>query len=281
MGKTIFITGGGRGLGRATAERLMALGHRVFTTLHSQHSAPAGVEAFQVDLSSFASIRTLGEKLAGASLDVVFHCAGVMQQSPTRRLTVDGIEETLAVNALAPFLLTHLLWPALLRTPAPRVVNVSSRMHLPGSRGAEVRFDFDDPNLSANYEPDRAYKNSKLALLWVTYELDRRARARGLSQVTSNAVCPGFVPATGAASTHGVLKLMMTYVLPHMSFARSVDEAVDSFVFMALDPSLDAKSGAFYGEKHPIESSPESYDAGKAARFCTWAGEVTGVAQWP
>ena len=124
----------------------------------------------------------------------------VMQTSPTRRLSGDGFEETLAVNVLAPFLLTGLLLPALERAPSARVVTVSSRLRLPGSRGEPVDFDFEDPQLEHGYDPDRAYKNSKLAALWFTYELQRRLAPR---PITSNAVCPGFVPATAAASTRG------------------------------------------------------------------------------
>ena len=67
-----------------------------------------------MDLSSLAQVRTFAETVVGRDgpIDVLFHVAGVMQQSPTRRLTADGFEETLAVNVLAPFLLTRLLLPA-------------------------------------------------------------------------------------------------------------------------------------------------------------------------
>ena len=76
------------------------------------------------------------------------------------------------------------------------MITVCSRLHLPGSRGGPVDFDFDDPQLERGYHPDRAYKNSKLAALWFTYELQRRL---GQPPITANAVCPGFVPATAAA----------------------------------------------------------------------------------
>ena len=157
------------------------------------------------------------------------------------------------MNVLAPFLLTGLLLPALERAPSARVVTVSSRLHLPGSRGEPVDFDFEDPQLEHGYNPDRAYKNSKLAALWFAYELQRRLAPR---PITSNAVCPGFVPATAAASTQGAMHFVMAHLMPHMPFATSVDAATDSFVFMALDPSLDGVGGRFFGERHPIESTP-------------------------
>ena len=164
--------------------------------------------------------------------------------------------------------------PALERPDTARVVNVSSRLHLPGSRGKPVGFDFGDPQLEHGYNPERAYKNSKLALLWFTYEIQRRLPPRA---ITANAVCPGFVPATAAASTSGAMHWLMAHVLPHMPFATSIDAATDSFVFMALDPSLDGVGGKFFGDKHQIESSPESYDPGKARRFWELASQLTGL----
>lgn len=238
------------------------------------------LEGHAVDLGSLASIRAFaaGLSAAGTRVDVLFNCAGVLQQSPTRRTTSDGFEETLGVNTLAPYLLTHELWPALAR-PGARVVNVSSRLHLPDSRGVPVRFDFEDPQLERGYQPDRAYKNSKLALMWVTHELARRAAGAG---VTVNAVCPGFVPVTAAQSTHGAMRFFMKHVLRFMPFAASVEQAVDSFVFMALDASLDATSGGFFGEKQRLEPSPESRDLEKCARFWALAARLTGVdPAWP
>jgi NAD(P)-dependent dehydrogenase (short-subunit alcohol dehydrogenase family) len=286
--KTALVTGGGRGLGRVTAEKLAVAGHRVILVARTPEAAEAAageirrnhpgafVEPRSVDLSSLSEVRAFAslEAERGEVIDGLFHVAGVMQQSATRRVTVDGYEETLAVNVLAPFLLTHLLLPALERSPAARVVTVSSRLHVPGSRGEPVQFDFDDPQLERGYHPDRAYKNSKLAVLWFTYELQRRLPPR---PITANAVCPGFVPATAAASTRGAMRFVMQHVMPRMPFATSVDEATDALMFVAVDPSIEGVGGKFFGECRPIESSPESYDLERAERFWELAADLTGV----
>ena len=287
--RTVLLTGGGRGLGRVTAEKLATAGHRVLLLARTQDAASAAagqirgrhrdalVETLAADLSSMRQVREVAAEVLdrGQPVDVLMHVAGVMQTSRTRRVTVDGLEETLAVNALAPFLLTGLLLPALERSTSARVVTVSSRLHLPGSRGAPVDFDFADPQLERGYHPDRAYKNSKLALLWFTYELQRRLPPR---PVTANAVCPGFVPATAAASVHGAQHLLLRYVLPHLPFATSVEDATDSLVFMAVDPSLEGLGGRFYGERHEIVSSPESHDPERTHRFWELACALTGFA---
>lgn len=284
--KTVLITGGGRGLGLATATQLASLGHRVLLSARTNASADeavrairsvqpdALVEAVTLDLGSLTQVRERAQRLVdeGVVLDVLFNCGGVMQTNPVRQRTADGFEQTLGVNAFAPFVLTNGLLPALQRSPEARVINVSSRMHLPGSRGEPVDFDFDDPQLLRSYSPTRAYKNSKLALLWLTYEFQRRL---GSAQLTFNAVCPGFVPLTAANSTRGFEAWLMRHVLVHLPFARSVSEAVDSFCFMALDPSLRGLGGKFYGEKQPIASSPESYDVVKASRFWALVSEAT------
>ena len=288
--QTILVTGGGRGLGRETARKLAAAGHRVVLVARTPAAAEAAASGIRArhpgaevtthaaDLSSLAAVRALAAAVLAAHerLDAVLHVAGVMQQSPTRRLTVDGIEETLAVNALAPYLLSGLLLPALERSPSARIVNVSSRRHLPDSHGEPVNLDLDDPQLARGYHPDRAYKNSKLAVIWLTHEQARRLPGT----ITANAVCPGFVPMTASDSAHGLKRAFMRTVLPRMSFAVSVDAASDSFAFMATDPSIEGVSGRFFGEMHEIESSPDSHDDARAARFWALAAELTGFA-WP
>jgi len=164
----VLVTGGNRGLGRAAAEKLARRGCAVTLTARDLAKGRAAaeeiaaavpgaeVEALELDLASRASIRRFGEafEARGGALSVLLNSAGVMQQSKTRRTTIDGFEETLGTNVLGPFLLTKLLLPSLRRAPSARVVNVSSSLHMPGSRGPEVRFDFDDPQLERAYDPD-------------------------------------------------------------------------------------------------------------------------------
>jgi NAD(P)-dependent dehydrogenase (short-subunit alcohol dehydrogenase family) len=288
--KTIIVTGAGRGLGLATSMKLARAGHQVVLAVRDRargehaaaeirRAAPAcQVEVRTLDLAALASVRAFAAAWVGEGrgVDVLLHNAGVMQQSRERRVTVDGFEETLAVNTLAPFLLTHELLPAL--APAARVVCVASMLHMPGSRGEPVRFDFADPQLQRGYHPDRAYKNSKLALLWWTYELQRRLPPRS---ITVNAVCPGFVPATAAESVRGPMRWFMRHVLAHMPFARSVEQAATSLAWMATDPALAGVGGKYFTDLAELPSSDDSQDPALAARFWRLACESVGVPDWP
>lgn len=292
MPKRILVTGGGRGLGRGAAVQLAKAGHHVLLTARSEAAGAAvvaevkavkpdaHVEARVLDLNAFAAIRAFAAGLPPTErFDVVVHVAGVMQQSPERRRSADGFEETLAVNTLAPFLLTHeLLGKVGGGATQGRIVCVSSRLHLPDSRGAPVRYDFDDPNLEHEYEPNRAYKNSKLALLWFAFELARRTPKE---RFTVHGMCPGFVPETAAASTKGFMNLVMRFVMPMMPFATSLSDAVDSICFTATDPSLDVTTGGFWAEKQPSQASAQANDLADAKRFFEWACEATQTGPWP
>ncbi len=290
--KTIVVTGAGRGLGLATSRKLAQAGHQVVLAVRDRargEQAAAEIrgavpgcqlEVRALDLAALASVRAFAAGLVGEGrvVDVLLHNAGVMQQSRERRVTVDGFEETLAVNTLAPFLLTRELLPALARSSAARVVCVASMLHMPGSRGEPVNFDFADPQLLRGYHPDRAYKNSKLALLWWTYELQRRLPPR---PITANAVCPGFVPVTAAASVRGPMRWFMRHVLAHMPFARSVEQAATSLAWMATDPALAGVGGKYFTDLAELPSSDDSRDPALAGRFWALACACVGGPDWP
>src|SRR5215203_1157973 len=112
----------------------------------------------------------------------------------------------LAVNHLGHFALTALLLPALLASAGARVVSVTST-----GRHAGRAVDPNNPHLAGNYDPWRAYGQSKLANLHFALELDRRFRAAGLP-AKSIVVHPGFtntdlqarsVRETGGAAASG------------------------------------------------------------------------------
>lgn len=200
--KVALITGGTGGIGRATALSLAKRGasvaivgrnrergEQVIETINDQPSGSA--ELYLTDLSSQESIRELAEQFTERHdrLDVLVNNAGMVHAERTE--TTDGIEAVLAVNHLAPFLLSYLLVDLLVASAPARIVTVSSGEHERGS------MNFADLQATADYDMRTVYRRSKLANLLFTYELADRLDG---TDVTANAVDPGFVPGSGLGS---------------------------------------------------------------------------------
>ena len=252
----MLLKGAGRGLGKDVAEKLATSGHDIIGTLRNEEECEKyskeikkknlKMKLLPLALDSFENVGDFPKKLSKITdkLDVLVLSAAVMQQSPDRIITKDGYEETLQVNVLSQVLLTKSLLPFLLRSPNPRIITLTSRLHLPGSRGDPVNFDFNDPNLSLGYTSDRAYKNSKLNILWFTYEFQRRLKQEGLGRVKINSFCPGFVPQNVAVKSNSwYMKFLLYYILPYTSVARPIPEVIKMYEFMIFDPSFDTSDG--------------------------------------
>lgn len=285
--RTILVTGTNRGLGLAATKRLARAGHRLIVTARDETKAHAAADTIRshepraeviprvLDLASLASTRALATTLVdeGQPLDVLVHNAGVLFPPAERTLTEDGVELCLQVHAVAPLLLTRALLPVLARPS--RVWMLASSLHFPGMRGEEVDFQPADPSLDTRYHPQRAYKNSKLALLWIVYELERRLGDRG---VHADGVSPGFVPTTAAAGVRsGVGRFVMKHLMPHMPFATTLDDSADGLAKLYGGTPLPEPGGRYFQRWVPTPSSEQSLDEAQAERFWRWACERAGL----
>lgn len=180
----IFITGSTDGLGRAAAQSLVDQGHRVVLHARSADRA-ADIGAFASrcagivvgDLRSAADARSIADQVnAIGRMDAIIHNAGVYTR-PSRGATPEGHAETLAINTLAPYMLT-----ALIERP-DRLVYLSSGLH----RGGEGSLDDLDWTQRA-WDSAKAYAESKLHVVALAFGLARR-----WPKVLSNAVDPGWV----------------------------------------------------------------------------------------
>lgn len=180
----IFITGSTDGLGRAAAQSLVDQGHRVVLHARSSDRAAAiGEFASRCagiavgDLRSAADARRIADQVnAIGRMDAVIHNAGVYTR-PGRGTTPEGHAETLAINTLAPYMLT-----ALIERP-DRLVYLSSGLH----RGGEGSLGDLDWTKRA-WDSAKAYAESKLQIVALACALARR-----WPKVLSNAVDPGWV----------------------------------------------------------------------------------------
>ena len=278
--RIVMITGGNSGIGFATARKLAAKGlHVILASRNQQTSAQAiariradqpnaVIESIPLDLASFASIRQCAAvfQAKGYPLHVLINNAGGSNPGKQARFTPDGFELTFGTNHLGHFLLTHLLLDDLQRSAPARVITVSSQLHIPGYGGGPgAKFDYDNLKGEKFYNPAAFYRNSKLANMWFTYELQRRLAGTG---VTSNAVCPGFVPeAIGDRRTSLFDRLLYRKILPRMPFARTLEQASSSYLMAATDPRWEGIGGRFIVDGHERRSSEESYDEAKALRL--------------
>ena len=196
-GRRVVITGAAGGLGRESARALAAHGASVTVLARSRDRAAGAkeeiealvpavkVEAGVVDLADLSTVRRFAATYMAThhTIDLLINNAGVMA-CPFGR-TVDGFETQFGTNHLGHFLLTALLYPALLRSSSPRVVTLSS--------GGHARSDVDlvDPNFeTTQYSPWIGYGRSKTANALFARELARRGGRRG---VLSFSVHPGAV----------------------------------------------------------------------------------------
>jgi NAD(P)-dependent dehydrogenase (short-subunit alcohol dehydrogenase family) len=273
----VVVTGGNRGIGYALVRAMIRRGDHVTFTARSRQRGEAALSQLSeehpygqvrleiCDVASAESIRGFAQNLLAQQrpIDALVHNAGVLRPPAARQLTPGGVEVALATNALGPMVITTALAAALAAARASRVLILTSRLHQPGSRGTPVDFDFDDPNLERGYHRDRAYKNSKLAAIWVASELDQRLPA----SVTCNAICPGFVPSTAAAYTTSWQRLLLRYVLPRFSFTRTVDEAAEDVIWALETNELDGIGGHYILDRTLASPSPQAADPALARRF--------------
>lgn len=194
-GRRVVITGASSGLGEEAARALSAHGAEVTLLARSQEKLDGAAERIRarvpdarlelgiVDLSSFASIRSFaaGYLVDHEAIDVLINNAGVMACPESR--TADGFELQFGTNHLGHFLLTALLFEALMAGDGPRVVNLSSAGH------ATADVDLDDINFERTpYTPWVAYGRSKTANALFSRGLANRYGGAGL---LSFAVHPG------------------------------------------------------------------------------------------
>jgi NAD(P)-dependent dehydrogenase (short-subunit alcohol dehydrogenase family) len=276
-GRTVVVTGANSGIGRAAAQMFAEHGARVILAVRDLSrgaEAAAGMsgatEVRRLDLADLASVREFADALDG-ELALLINNAGVMMTPLTR--TVDGFELQFGTNHLGHFALTNLLLPRI----TERVVTVSSALH----RGGHI--DFDDPNWERRrYRPSAAYRQSKLANLLFTAELQRRLAVAG-SSLLATAAHPGYA-ATSLQSHAGnpFTRLLMTQI-GNRFFAQSERAGALPTVYAAV---ADAPGNSYAGPGAANEMrgaprlvgrSPQAADADLARRLWELSEGLTGV----
>jgi NAD(P)-dependent dehydrogenase (short-subunit alcohol dehydrogenase family) len=257
MEPTIVITGATNGLGRLAAVSLAQRGARIVITARNRAKAEETrhdigsdrVDVFHGDFTSLEDVRRLGDQIADRydHIDVLINNAGIHAFEP--RTTPDGYPEMIAVNYLAPWLLTQTLLPALHRAPAARIVNIASQA---SRRHGTLRIPHDLTKtvpFSARGSSQH-YGKTKLLDIMFTMELARRLAG---TTITANCLDPGF-NTTGLGRElrfAGALEKILTRL-------GIGDPARGSGLIVALatDSAYTGRSGGYYTVRGTREIQP-------------------------
>lgn len=269
--RVCVVTGATRGIGRATAISLAKLGSQVVIVGRDasrmdevRHEAAragnSGVACVHADFASLVSVRRAAEEIAlrWPAIHVLVNNAGI--NAGRHRLSADGFELTLAVNHLAPFLLTSSLLPALTAGAPSRIVNVTSVFAHAG------RLNLDDIMYERRrYTSTGAYNQSKLANAMFTMELAARLDGSG---VAANCVAPGLV-ATDLMREHWWFRPRWLRSL-WSTWLKSPEQAAARVVRVSTSATLEGVSGqCFATTLRPVSFPRRARDA--AGRRALWA----------
>ncbi|HVH13371.1 MAG TPA: SDR family oxidoreductase [Longimicrobium sp.] len=272
-GRVCVVTGATAGMGQVMALELARRGASVVLVARSREKAgrtrdtiihAAGhdrVEVVLADLSAQAQVRAAAAEIIDRHPAVHVLINNAAAYTRRRQETVDGIEMQLAVNHLAPFLLTNLLRERLVAGAPARVVTMSSGAH----RAAAFRWD--DLGMRERYSGLRQYSNTKLFNLLMTRELARRHPP---AELTANAMHPGVV---GTALLFGGFAPLRLF----KHFMRTPEEGARTAVYLATSPAVAGVTGEYFKDERPAPSSPASRDPGAARRLWEISERMTGL----
>ena len=249
----VFITGSTDGLGRDAAKTLIDEGHQVVLHARSKQRAsaladlaPRAAGVAIGDLASAGETRALAEQVNKIGrMDAVIHNAGIYRE-PSRGPTPEGHAKVLAVNVLAPYMLTQLI------ERPDRLVYLSSSMHYGGE--ATLRdIDWTD----RRWDTNQAYSDSKLFITALAIALAKR-----WPKTLSNAVDPGWVPTKmGGAGA-----------------PDDLEEGHRTQTWLATSDEPAARvSGAYWHHRKQRKPAADALDEGFHDRLIAKLAELTGV----
>lgn len=268
--KICLVTGANSGIGKAAALGLAKTGAVVALlcrdenrgrTAQEQIKAESGnnsIELFTADLSSQASIRRFSGEFHKKHdrLHVLVNNAGTF--SSARHVTVDGLEQTFAVNYLARFLLVSLLLDLLKNGAPSRIIDVSGAYHAKG------RLDFDNLQLEKGYGGARANNQTKLANVLFTYQLAKKLEG---DRITVNTLHPGTVATDLIMKDPGTSAFMKLLYRFFKRFMKTPEQGAATIVYLATSPEVEGITGKYFVNKRAVPSSGLSNDRELGAKL--------------
>src|SRR3990170_2588578 len=280
-----MVTGVTSGIGLAVARGLRGRGHAVIgagrsaercgaTAVALQEEFPPARLAIEVaDLSLQDQVRGLAAAIGGrldewgvAELDGLVNNAGTFTFWQT--LTAEGFETQWAVNPLAPFLVTLELLPRLQASAGARVVTVSSGSHY------GTRLDWADIQLMRRYNPLQAYKQTKLANVLFTAELNRRLGTS--SHVRAVAADPGLVNTEMGQKANSRLARWIWSM--RRKNGIPAERAAEGILSLLLEPEVLRSTEIYWKHGRPKAPDPAALDLDAGRRLWALSSLMCGLA---
>ena len=267
--KTILITGATNGIGKAAAIKFAESAKSIAFTYRNEELAEdlknemqkinpnLSINSFFCDFSVQDSIRECADKIKNdlKAIDLLINNAGVVNTEYSE--TIDGIENTFAVNHLGYFLFTNLLLDLVKKESESRIINVSSAAHhfVEGMQ-------WDDINYKDDFKMGlKAYGQSKLGNILFTKQLAKKLQKDG---VTVNAIHPGGVNTSLGNQNNSLLGRVLKIILK--PFFRSPLKGANTIIYMAEIDGLSI-TGAYWVDGRVAKTSHYSKNEAEAEKL--------------
>lgn len=248
--KISLITGANSGIGKITAIELAKKKHTLILWCRNKNKAEAAIadihkvtgytdiHLYLGDLASLQSVKAICQHILKDfdRIDNLINNAGLIMGSE-RKVSEDGFEYTLAVNHLAPFMITREFLSLIKNSTEGRIINVASDVH------RRARFSFSDLNLEKGYSGFKAYCNAKLFNILFTKKL---AQYLSDTSVKTNSLHPGAVNSNFGNGAKGVFGHIIKMSKP---FFISPAKGAETTVFLALDEAGRQHNGDYFKDK--------------------------------
>lgn len=255
-----IITGAGTGMGFEEAKAVAAKGYHTIMACHHPDAAEAkrqeiiretgndNVEVIGIELADLSSVRRFADEIKNRfqHLDLLMNNAGTIQTG--FHTTVDGLEHTVSVNYVGPYLLTRLLLP--LMGEGSRIVNMASLTYWMG------RLDFPEfftRGRKKSFHRIHIYCNTKLAITLFTFHLAKLLKDKG---ITVNAADPWMV-STNIIRMHMFFDpLTDIFFRP---FIRTPRQGADTAIRLLLDEDKAGQTGTFNRSNRILDLGDKFY----------------------
>ena len=225
----------------------------------------AGIEIVLCDFSIQKEIKKAAEYIRNSyeKIDILINNHGFIASE--RNETVDGLEETFAVNHIGYFLFTIELLPEIKAAGNARIINVASDAHRAGE------FNLENLQLQENFNPMKAYANSKLFNILFTKGLAERVKE---TEVTVNCLHPGVVRSNFGNSGSKLVQLF--YKLGSL-FMISSEKGAETTIYLAISPGVEGVNGAYFKNKKVKTPRKEALNMEDAEKLWEVSEEFCGL----